>query len=211
MLLVPIWTHWKLLWFQIIFLSSISKLTELLTYVKSISVLFNLMSRSIKTFQNLKSWLTIFFQVHQKDAAGFSPFYGIIKCNVSINILQQYIRSSLHTRTKNILRVCNETWKHCWGSYISGPANFPIQKYFKAGVLRQQADCNLKHYKQSKIKQKTHKIKNFWTSERTGFARDSWHCCHPSCPAGLYCTDVWAAHQWVLEPPQFAAQRFKVN
>lgn len=35
---------------------------------------------------------------------------------------------------------------------FSGPANIPIQKYLKAGVPRQQADCNLQHEKQNKTK-----------------------------------------------------------
>ena len=110
--------------------TNIVPLASVLTNVKSISILFVFMSSSPKTFQKLESWLTIFFQVHQKDAARFSPFYGIIKCNVSINILQQHICSSLQTRIKNILGFCSEISKHYWDSYT-----FPFKNISKLGFL----------------------------------------------------------------------------
>lgn len=110
--------------------TNIVPLASVLTYVKSISILFGFMSCSIKIFQKLKSWLTIFFQVHQKDAARFSPFYGIIKCNVSINVLQQHICSSLQIRIKNILGFFSEISKHYWGSYT-----FPFKNISKLRFL----------------------------------------------------------------------------
>lgn len=163
------------------------------------------MSCSIKTFQKLRSWLTIFFQVRQKDAATFSPLDGIIKCNVSINILQQHICSSLQARIKNILEFCSEISKHYWGSYT-----FPFKSISELGFLESRLTITWSNPNQTSQKSKA-KIRDSWKSERAGFAQDSWRCCHPSCSACLYCTDAWAAHRWALEPPPFAAEHFKVK
>lgn len=160
------------------------------------------MTCQIKAFQKLKGWLTIFFQVHQKDAARFSPFYSIIKCNISINILQKHICSSLQTRIKSTLGFCSEISKHNWGSYT-----VPFKNISELGVLdsRLIITWNKTWNKKAKTKWKNHEC------QKAGFVWDSWHSCPSSCPACLCYTDVRVAHRWVLEPPPFAAQHFKVS
>lgn len=159
------------------------------------------MTCSIKAFQKLKSWLTIFFQVHQKDAARFSPFYSIIKCNISINILQKHICSSLQTRIKSSLGF----WisKHNWGSYM-----ILFKNISDLGFLGSRLIITWNKTKDTKRQRQNEGLMNV---KKAAFVWGSWHCCHTSCPVWLCHADVRVAHRWVLEPPPFAAKHFKAS
>lgn len=161
------------------------------------------MTRSIKAFRKLKSWLTIFFQVHQKDAARFSPFYSIIKCNISINILQKHICSSLQTRIKSTLGFCTEISKQNWSSYM-----IPFKNISKLGFLDSRLIITWNKTKHTKKQRQKEGLMNV---KKAGFVWDSWRCCHTSCPVWICYTNVWVAHRWVLEPPPYAAQHFEVS